>query len=330
MSKGPKMKNLNERSVRILASLGLILTTMIWGFAFVVMKNSVDLIPPTYLLAIRFSMSAVLLALLFHKNLFAADRQTILCGAILGIFLCLSYQFQTYGLKYTTASKNAFITTLYVIIVPFLYWIVSKKRPTGRNIAAAFIAVIGLALLSLQGDLTINFGDFLTLVCGLMFAVHMVFIDKFTEHHDPIALTVIQILAAAIINWICAPFLDGSFDFAVLANQSLIVGLLYLLKFFFRLVLVRIIDICIRVILSAQRPVCFFDLIHAGVTRHPQDTVWIQHYFFSSFCFAIPSYFIQIPEYNIFLKMSTYSSIGRRSNCLEHSAASMVNICPAR
>lgn len=101
------MKNLNERSVRILASLGLILTTMIWGFAFVVMKNSVDLIPPTYLLAIRFSMSAVLLALLFHKNLFAADRQTILCGAILGIFLCLSYQFQTYGLKYTTASKNA-------------------------------------------------------------------------------------------------------------------------------------------------------------------------------------------------------------------------------
>ena len=71
MSKGPKMKNLNERSVRILASLGLILTTMIWGFAFVVMKNSVDLIPPTYLLAIRFSMSAVLLALLFHKNLFA-------------------------------------------------------------------------------------------------------------------------------------------------------------------------------------------------------------------------------------------------------------------
>ena len=78
------MKNLNERSVRILASLGLILTTMIWGFAFVVMKNSVDLIPPTYLLAIRFSMSAVLLAMLFHKNLFAADRQTILCGAILG------------------------------------------------------------------------------------------------------------------------------------------------------------------------------------------------------------------------------------------------------
>lgn len=115
--------------------------------------------------------------------------------------------------------------------MPFLYWIVSKKRPTGRNIAAAFLAVIGLALLSLQGDLLINYGDFLTLVCGLMFAVHMVFIDKFTECHDPIALTVIQILAAAIFNWICAPFLDGSFDFTVLMDKSLIGGLLYLAVF---------------------------------------------------------------------------------------------------
>ena len=65
-------------------------------------------------------MSAVLLALLFYKNMMKADRETILCGVILGIFLCLSYQSQTYGLKYTTASKNAFITTLYVIIVLFL------------------------------------------------------------------------------------------------------------------------------------------------------------------------------------------------------------------
>lgn len=221
------MNHLSERGIKVLASLGLILTTMIWGFAFVVMKNSVDVIPPTYLLAIRFSMSAVLLALLFYKNMMKADRETILCGVILGIFLCLSYQFQTYGLKYTTASKNAFITTLYVIIVPFLYWIVSKKRPTGRNITAAFLAVIGLALLSLQGDLSINYGDFLTLIC----AVHMVLIDKFTEHNDPIALTVIQILAAAIFNWICAPFLDGSFDFAVLMDKSLIGGLLYLAVF---------------------------------------------------------------------------------------------------
>ena len=225
------MSNLSERGIKLLASLGLILTTMIWGFAFVVMKNSVDVVPPTYLLAIRFSIAAVLLALLFHRNIWKADRETILCGMILGAFLCLSYLFQTYGLKHTTASKNAFITTLYVIIVPFLYWIVSRKRPTGRNIAAAFIAVIGLALLSLQGDLSINYGDFLTLICGLMFAIHMVLIDKFTERHDPIALTVIQILTAAIFNWICAPFLDGFFDFAILMDRSLIGGLLYLSVF---------------------------------------------------------------------------------------------------
>ena len=92
------MNNLSERGIKILASLGLILTTMIWGFAFVVMKNSVDIIPPAYLLAVRFSMSALLLAVLFHKNLLRADHRTIICGVILGVFLCLSYQFQTYGL----------------------------------------------------------------------------------------------------------------------------------------------------------------------------------------------------------------------------------------
>ena len=211
--------------------MGLILTTMIWGFAFVVMKNSVDLIPPTYLLAVRFSMAALLLAVLFYKHVIASDKKTVLCGMILGVFLFLSYQFQTYGLKHTTASKNAFITTLYVIIVPFLYWAISKKRPSCRNISAAFIAVAGLGLLSLQGDLTIEYGDFLTLVCGLMFAVHMVLIDAFTKDHDPVALTVIQIASAAVINWICAPFFDGAFDFKILADPPLIGGLLYLAVF---------------------------------------------------------------------------------------------------
>ena len=164
-------------------------------------------------------MSAVLLALLFHKNMMKADRDGPLRRDLRRFSLpvlsvpnlrsearqqarmLLSQRCMSSSCRSSTGSSV-------------------KERPTGRNIAAAFLAVIGLALLSLQGDLSINYGDFLTLVCGLMFAVHMVFIDKFTECHDPIALTVIQILVAAIFNWICAPFLDGSFDFTVLMDKS--------------------------------------------------------------------------------------------------------------
>jgi drug/metabolite transporter (DMT)-like permease len=143
------------------------------------------------------------------------------------VFLFVSYLLQTYGVKYTTASKNAFITTLYVIIVPFLHWFFNKKRPSVNNIGAAVIAVFGLALISLEGDLSINIGDLLTLFCGLFFAFHIVFVDRYTNHHDPVRLTVIQMVVAAILSWVLAPIMEGTQDFTVI-NGSMLVGLLYL------------------------------------------------------------------------------------------------------
>lgn len=107
------------KGIKILAAIGLIITTIIWGSAFVVMKNSVDIISPTYLLALRFTIAAIALILVFWRKVMKINKSDLFCGGLLGVFLFVSYFFQTYGLKYTTASKNAFITTLYVILVPF-------------------------------------------------------------------------------------------------------------------------------------------------------------------------------------------------------------------
>ena len=218
---------------KVLSVLGLILTTMIWGGSFVVMKNSVDILEPTFLLAVRFTIAALALVFVFHNNLKNRNKDSLRCGLILGVLLELSYLFQTYGIKYTTASKNAFITTLYVILVPFLNWGISKKRPKMKNLAAAVMAVIGLALLTLEGDLGINLGDFLTLLCGLCFALHMVYIDKFTEKHDPIFLTIVQIAVVGICNWLLVPVFDGmdAYNFQALMDKDLIIGLLYLAIF---------------------------------------------------------------------------------------------------
>lgn len=216
------------KRTKILAALGLILTTMIWGSSFVVMKNSVSTLPPTYLLALRFSSAAVVLGIVFHRRLKNLCRRSLYCGIILGVFLELSYLFQTYGLKYTTASKNAFITTLYVIIVPFLHWMLNKKKPGRNNMAAASLAVVGLALLSLQGDLTINFGDFLTLLCGISFGIHMVLIDRYTKDNDPVILTMIQVAVVGILNWCLAPMFDRGFDFSCLSDAALIGSIVYL------------------------------------------------------------------------------------------------------
>lgn len=215
------------KGIKALSALGLIVTTIIWGSGFVVMKNSVNIISPTYLLALRFTIASIALVAVFFKRLKLVNKTEILCGSLLGVFLFVSYLLQTYGVKYTTASKNAFITTLYVIIVPFLHWFFNKKRPSVNNIGAAVIALFGLALISLEGDLSINIGDLLTLFCGLFFAFHIVFVDRYTDHHDPVRLTVIQMVVAAILSWVLAPILEGTQDFTVI-NGSMLIGLLYL------------------------------------------------------------------------------------------------------
>ncbi|CUX63785.1 putative DMT superfamily transporter inner membrane protein [Clostridium sp. C105KSO15] len=221
------MNKQDGKGIKALSALGLIVTTIIWGSGFVVMKNSVEVITPTYLLALRFTIASVALVAVFWKRVKKISKSDVMCGGLLGIFLFISYFFQTYGLKYTTASKNAFITTLYVILVPFLHWFYNRKKPSRNNVAAAGIAVFGLALLSLEGDLSVNIGDLMTLVCGFFFAFHIVFIDRYTEDHDPIILTVIQMVIAAILSWAIAPLMEGSLDLTVI-DTSMMTGLLYL------------------------------------------------------------------------------------------------------
>lgn len=225
---GTSGKKMNDRSVKLMASMGLMVVTLVWGSAFVVMKNSMDAITPTYLLAYRFTIASVGLILVFRKRVRALTWSDINCGALLGFFLFVSYFFQTYGLKYTTASKNAFITTLYVIIVPFLHWFFNKVKPTVKIITAACIAVAGLALLSLKGDLSVNLGDLLTFICGFCFALHMVFVDRYTMCYDPIKLTVVQMISCSVFSWLVAALFEGPCNLAVFADTGIVMSILYL------------------------------------------------------------------------------------------------------
>ena len=214
--------------IRVLSSLGLLLAAVIWGFAFVVVKNSLDLIPPIYMLAFRFTIAAAALTLIMFPKLRNLTRRDWTSGAVLGFFLFTAHAVQTIGCQYTTAGKNAFLTTIYVIIVPFLHWIMNRKRPSGYAMTAAMIAVVGIGLLSLQGgDAGVNIGDVLTVICGFLFAVHIVYIDRYTASQDPIILTVMQMIFAAIFSWILAPICDGGFPAAAFQSE-VVTGMLYL------------------------------------------------------------------------------------------------------
>lgn len=216
-----------EKKIKLTASIGLLVAAVIWGFAFVVVKDSLDFIPPVYMLAFRFTIATIGLGIIFYKRLSKISIINVKSSIILGILLYISYLLQTIGCLYTTAGKNAFITTIYVVIVPFLYWMISKKKPDIYCIISAFMAIFGIGLLSLTADLTINIGDVLTLICGLGYAVHLIYINKYSEYQDPIILTFLQILVAAIISWITAPIMDGGFPSEV-TNPDMIMGMLYL------------------------------------------------------------------------------------------------------
>jgi drug/metabolite transporter (DMT)-like permease len=176
----------------------LLLATLIWGISFVLMDFALGSISTMYILAIRFCGAAVIMLVLGARELKKINRSYLAGGSLMGVFLLAAYAFQTYGLMYTTPGKNAFLTAIYCVIVPFLYWIL-KKKPDRYNISAGVICILGVGLISLDGNLRLGLGDALTIVCGLFYAIHMVVTSKAVENRSPMLLTMLQFAVAGII-----------------------------------------------------------------------------------------------------------------------------------
>lgn len=213
--------------VRRAAKPMLFAAAFIWGSSFFIMKNALDDIPVQYLLAIRFTMGAVLLALVCWKRWKAVTADYLWRGAVIGGCLYLAYSVQTYGLALTTPSKNAFLTAVYCVIVPFLYWLFARVRPDRYNLLAAALSVTGVGLVSLSGDLTVNGGDALTLLCAFFYAAHIVAVAKVSPKKDIYLLTVFQFAFAALYAWIGGA-LTETFPARALADPQLLLPLCYL------------------------------------------------------------------------------------------------------
>ena len=135
----------------VLSKLGLFAASLIWGSSFFVMKNSVDVFPTFALLAIRFLIGCGLLCLVFCRRLKNITGKTLKRGALLGVLLFGAYALQTLGLKETTPGKNAFLTAIYCILVPFIFWMVTRKKPDIYNYLAGALCLAGIGLVSRPG-----------------------------------------------------------------------------------------------------------------------------------------------------------------------------------
>ena len=190
---------MNDTKMKNLGRLALFSAAFLWGVSFVAMKNVLSSIPTLYVVAIRFCGAALILLPACAGKLKKLDRTYFSSGALMGAALLLAYIFQTYGLLLTTPGKNAFLTSAYCVIVPFLYWAYIKKKPDKFNAAAAVICIVGIGLISLDNNLVIGAGDALTIVCGFFFALHIVITAKSVNKRDPVMLAMLQFTVAGVI-----------------------------------------------------------------------------------------------------------------------------------
>ncbi len=197
------------KNISFYAKAALVLATIIWGTSFVIIKDTVDLISPNYLMALRFTGAFILLCVIFFKKLGKINFETLWQGALIGVFLYLAYYWQTFGIMFTTPGKNAFLTAVYCVLVPFLAWISKGPRPDRWNLIAAIMCITGIGLISLNGDFAIGKGDFYTLIGGFFFACHMVAVAKFANGKDPIIITILQFASAAVCFWATTLISEG-------------------------------------------------------------------------------------------------------------------------
>lgn len=176
----------------------LTLTALIWGTGFVVMKNTLSSVPPAAIIAIRYTIAAALTAVLFRRHLKGIARADVARGALVGLLLALAYIVQTIGLAYTTAGKNAFLTTVYVLLVPFASWLIFRQKLSRSNFIAAALMLAGIGCLSLDGESGgLNIGDLLTLLCGVFYAAHIMAVERCQRKTNTYALIVLQFAFAA-------------------------------------------------------------------------------------------------------------------------------------
>jgi drug/metabolite transporter (DMT)-like permease len=198
------------------AHLLLLFLTFVWGSTFVLVKSAFFDCTPQLFNALRFSFSAALLAWIYRRHLANLSRATLGSGVVIGVFLCVGYQFQNAGLRLTTPSKSAFLTGLSVVLVPVFLALGWGRKINGWTLAGVVSAFAGLYLLTIPqggthglGELNgVNLGDLLTLGCAAAFALQMILLGRVMQKHRFQQIVVVEITTCALLMAASTPLLE--------------------------------------------------------------------------------------------------------------------------
>lgn len=187
-------------------SLVLLLASAIWGFSFVAQRSGMDYVGPYTFNGVRFALGSLsLLPLYFYQKHYKGDKFQLwnkplwFSALLLGLILFIAASLQQIGIQFTTAANGGFITSLYVILIPFFY--LFFKRKVGISIwLGAMIAVTGLYLLSVKDGMQISWGDSLVLMSAGFWAIHVMLIGHFAPKFSIILLSIIQFATTTVLS----------------------------------------------------------------------------------------------------------------------------------
>ncbi len=209
------------------ADLMLFFVAFFWGTGFTVTKIGLDVFSTVQMLFFRFFIATIASFILFNKKMKKTNIKDLKAGIVMGIFLSLGYIFQTVGLKGTTTGNSAFLTGTNVVMVPFFYWLVSRKRPGRNNTVAAILMFLGIILLTVNFESLgkFNIYDMLSFLCAISFAWQIVVTGIFASEKDPYIISTIQMSSCTVIFLIAMLFdksplainLKGIFSMAYLS-----------------------------------------------------------------------------------------------------------------
>lgn len=192
-----------------LPQISLILITMIWGTTFLTVKYGLSFSSPILFVALRFAMAAMAVMLISYKHLKGTSLKEVLAGAAIGAVIALGYGTQTVGLQSISSSESAFLTALYVPLVPILLWLLFRKKPRIMTWIGAGCAFLGLVFLTGNGlnKIQLNYGQILTILGSIAIALEIIFISYFAPKVNTRRVTVLQLIFASIFCFCMAPLL---------------------------------------------------------------------------------------------------------------------------
>jgi drug/metabolite transporter (DMT)-like permease len=197
------------------AHILLLAVTFVWGSTFVLIKNALADVSPLLFNAIRMTLAALVLGLVYFKNIRRMSPAAFLSGSLTGLMMYAGYEFQTSGLRLTTPSKSAFLTGMSVVLVPIVLKVGWRKHINKWTVIGVIVAFLGLFFLTVPAGSGgvfalngINLGDVLTIGCAVCFAFQIVLVGQACERFgfEPIAF--MQVAISAVLMFLTVPLVE--------------------------------------------------------------------------------------------------------------------------